>query len=280
MRHPGTASTRRLHPARGIGWIGLLGIPILLALAIGEFLAPHGLRYEGLRLLAESTHSTNGAAIRAASWLALTGLNLHVYTSWGVVALLYLLPAFWLAPREKRFLRLVIIPLWCVIESVMLYSPWSFLLADRIASSVGQPALTAVVPPAAAVVVHAILLWLATGSRRIPLTLVALFTVALVWEELAPWSGFGPFASLPVVITFRAIELPGAGVFAVSWSCIILHGVMAWLLLRWGLRERARAMNPHACISCGYSLENLSAPRCPECGADRSAPSPVHERSA
>ncbi len=272
-RASGANDNPRLHPVRGIGWVGFVCIAFFLTLAIGEILSPLGLRYEMLRVVAEHTPSTSSWALLLASWLALAGQNVHLYTSWGIVALLYLYPAFWLAPRDRTVLRFFVIPAWCVIESVFVYSPWSYLFADRLASAAGFPWLAATIPTLSAAIVHAALLWFATRQLSIPLTLLALIALSLTWDSVAPWGQIQLIPGVPVVFSFRDVEFRGASISAVSWSFMIIHGVMAFVIIRWALQERRRATDPLACKACGYSLEGITSNICPECGV--SAPSPV-----
>jgi hypothetical protein len=270
MHHPGAHPTNRLHPVRGIGWVGIVGIAFFLILAIGELLSPLGLRYEVLRLIAERTPSQSGKAILVASTIAIVGMNAYVYVSFGVLSLLYLLPAFWIAPRQRTVVRFILIPLWCVIESFALYSPWFWIIASHAQNAFGF-GYHEYIPVSIAVIGHAILLWTATGRVYIAVTLLGVIAASVVWNVAAPWFrvplNYGVLHSL----TTHEISFQNAAFMALPWCFLLIHGMMAFVMIRWALRERRRASDPHACHACGYSLEGITSNICPECGGTRAA---------
>jgi hypothetical protein len=267
MRRSGAPEFSRLHPVHGIGWVGVVGIALFLTLAIGEILSPLGLRYELLRVIADRTPSTSGLANLAASTIALVGMNTYVYLSFGVLSLLYLLPAFWLAPRQRTVIRFVIIPLWCMIESFVLYSPWSFLLAQRMSGSLGLPYYE-YAPCLVAVIGHAMLLWIATGRVRIGAIFLSLMAGAIAWDIAAPWFRVPLNYGVVHSVTTREITFQNAAFMALPWCFLLIHGVMAFVMIRWALRERRRATSTTACRACGYSLEGITSNICPECGGE------------
>jgi hypothetical protein len=268
MHHPGAHPTNRLHPVHGIGWVGFVGIALFLTLAIGELLSPFGLRYELLRLIAERTPSTSGLAILVASTIALVGMNTYVYISFGVLSLLYLLPAFWIAPRQRTVTRFILIPLWCVIESLVLYSPWSFLLASHMAGSLSLPHYE-YAPCLVAAIGHALLLWIATDRVRIGVIFLSLMAAAIAWDIAAPWFRVPLNYGVVHSFTTREITFQNAAFMALPWCFLLIHGVMAFVMIRWALRERRRATSTTACTACGYSFEGIASNICPECGGER-----------
>lgn len=270
---------RRLHPIGGIGWVGVAGILLLCAIAAVEAFSPYGLRFELLRAINANTHPRSTATLVAASTIAIYSISVTIYVSYGVLALLYLLPAFWLAPRERLTSRFVLMPAWCVAETAVLNSPWAYQAYDALATPIGLRQYYEFLPILIAGSGHFVLLWIATKSLRIPITLVILLAVAAAWS-VAPVLGYlslGPRGSIEM--NSHSIEFPGAAVFAIAWHVFVIHGVMTIVLIVWALRERERVRQTDRCAECGYSLVGIRAVRCPECGhALPSAPSPIEQR--
>ena len=73
---------------------------------------------------------------------------------------------------------------------------------------------------------------------------------------------FGPFYVKQV--TFGEIEASGAG--GPFWSIAAVATIYPSIALAMGPLRRRRRRKRNQCIHCGYSLQGLTEPRCPECG--------------
>jgi hypothetical protein len=63
---------------------------------------------------------------------------------------------------------------------------------------------------------------------------------------------------------------------AVALIIVLITGTGSRRFLRWRKRKDAVAESVR-CLRCGYSLDNLEVPRCPECGTLRGFEVPMQE---
>lgn len=235
----------RIRPIRGFGWRGLVLLPVAGAL-LWSLVAGVDLR---LKLLEAITNVWGLRAMLDFTVRAITpyGIALHG-TVPGPQTWLYLLPAMHLAPVRWR--------VWHWTAAVLIPGATPYYWWEMVKWSQGRfPQHPGLVAFGCHVVFGVVLLmlitWL-TRSRRVSLWSGGTVLVGDVLVALLEWQ-------FTLDQTWTAPLFP--------WLAAAWHGTLAAILLSWAIRER-RAYVPAmgVCAGCGYSLEGLSAPKCPECG--------------
>lgn len=110
---------------------------------------------------------------------------------------------------------------------------------------------------------HRRLVWRGTWKwlRRSFLISFCIFeALVLLLSLVLPFAGAGTEGFLYALFIGTIQALIGGAFFAMLFGCIGL------VLSHTSVRKSGRAFGPHYCHRCGYRLEGLTEPTCPECG--------------
>jgi hypothetical protein len=255
-----------------------MALGILAVIIVGEIATPYGLRFELLRLIERSAGASPlnfflGGFLTSAA-ITLTGLG------FGVVGLLYTMPAFALAPSARGWLRWLALPLWCFLDVFLVRSFWML----SVVRSALPPTLHDHVWEALMVVtlgMSLVLIGLCTGKFRLFIILTGAATASTVYATFMPVQTHYIRGTVIRWISTQGISLE-IWPFPFSefwWSAVAFHVSAAFVLFHWALRERALARRTDCCPKCQYALVGIRSDVCPECGHTlESAPSPIEQR--